>query len=296
MNDLIMAFLCSGSISILFKFNENRELNRYVVTTFNYVTAVILSVAFSSNIKVPGFGDLSIVLKDISEGIPFGMNESMTWAVLIGILTGIMFFLTFIMYQFNVRKYGPSLTGMFGKLGILIPMIFSIFIFKEYPSIIQSIGILLSFTSILIINLTGDFKWELKPWLLLFFFLGGFAEFSNKIFQKYAMIEFKSVFLLTVFLTALIISFIKIIPHIRTIKSKEILSGMIVGVPNFFSSYFLINALRSLPTSVVFPVYSAGSILTIIFLSRWLFKESFSKRKWIAVGMTVIALALINFN
>lgn len=34
------------------------------------------------------------------------------------------------------------------------------------------------------------------------FFLGGMVEFSNKIYQKYAMIEYKEVFLFMVFVSA----------------------------------------------------------------------------------------------
>ena len=93
---------------------------------------------------------------------------------------------------------------------------------------------------------------------------------------------------------AFIISLIKTIPLIKKIKWQEIIAGIMVGVPNYFSSYFLINALRDLPTSVVFPVYSAGSILMITIFSHYFFKERFDTKKVVAIALTIIALVLIN--
>jgi drug/metabolite transporter (DMT)-like permease len=264
------------------------------VTTFNYVIATVMGVILAIGTPYVNLENGMLTFARFLNGTTMDASTSMTWALMIGSITGILFFLTFITYQVNVRKYGPSITGMFGKLGILVPMILSVFLFNEMPTGIQMAGIALSLASIVLINLSKELKWELKGLLILFFFLGGIAEFMNKIFQKYAMMTYKPIFLLTVFATALIISLIKTIPTWRKIGWKEVGVGFLVGVPNYFSSYFLINALRDLPTSVVFPVYSAGSILTIILMSHWLFGETFNARKRIAIGMTLVALILIN--
>ncbi len=294
MVDLMLAFLCSGSISLIFKYSENNNLNRYVVTTVNYVIATIMGIAFALRVPFEGFDDGMLTFVRFIKGAQMGPGSSMTWALMVGIVTGILFFLTFITYQISVRKYGPSITGMFGKLGILVPMLLSVYLFHEYPTNFQLAGIVLSFVSIILINLSKNLKWEIKGLLIVFFFLGGMAEFMNKIFQKYAMLEFKPVFLLTVFATALLVSLIKTFPHIRSITKKDVWVGVLVGVPNYFSSFFLINALRELPTSVVFPVYSAGSILTIIIASHYLFKEVYSAKKITAIVLTIVALVLIN--
>jgi drug/metabolite transporter (DMT)-like permease len=292
--DLILAFLCSGSISLIFKYSESANLNRYVVTTINYVIATIMGIAFALQVPYEGFDDGMLTFARFLKGSQMGPGSSMTWALMVGMITGILFFMTFITYQVSVRKYGPSITGMFGKLGILVPMLLSVYLFHEYPSHLQLVGILLSFISIVLINLSKDLKWEIKGILIVFFFLGGMAEFMNKIYQKYSMIEFKPVFLLTVFATALMVSLIKTLPYIRSITAKDIWVGVLVGVPNYFSSFFLINALRELPTSVVFPVYSAGSILTIIIASHYLFKEVYSAKKITAIVLTIVAIVLIN--
>jgi multidrug transporter EmrE-like cation transporter len=63
-----------------------------------------------------------------------------------------------------------------------------------------------------------------------------------------------------------------------------------------FSSFFLIRALDFLPTAVVFPVYSAGSMALILILSRVLYGEKLSARHYGAIGMTMIALVMINLG
>ena len=151
MFNLVIAFMSSASISLIFKFNENRNYNRYIVTSFNYLIAIVMGIVFSLSVHYPGMENLGMVFKKIMGNIPLNDIESMTWAVSVGLVTGSLFYMTFVAYQMNVRKYGPSITGLFGKLGILVPMVFSIFVFKEYPSGIQSAGIILSLFSIVLI-------------------------------------------------------------------------------------------------------------------------------------------------
>lgn len=294
MTDLILAFLCSGSISLIFKFSENRDLNRYGVTTFNYVVASLMGLVMARGVPLEGFETFGLTLARFLKGSSMDAPTSLTWAFSVGIVTGILFFLTFLVYQVNVRRYGPSISGMFGKLGILVPMILSIWLFREMPDTVQMIGIGLSFAAIVMMNLTESFRWEVKGLLILFFFLGGTAEFMNKIFQMYARVEYKPVFLSVVFLTALGTSLIGSLTHRDRIGWREVGIGFAVGIPNFLSSYFLIGALRTLPTAVVFPVYSAGSILTIMLGSRWFFAETLDSRKWVAALLTILALILIN--
>jgi len=120
------------------------------------------------------------------------------------------------------------------------------------------------------------------------------AEFSNKIFQKYSITEYKDLFLFFVFLVAFLISIYFTIKEKKKVSGNDILLGLIVGIPNLFSSYFLILALNYINTSVAFPIYSAGSILLINLGGFVLFKERLSRKDTFAVMMTLIALILIN--
>jgi len=304
---LILAIFCSSSIALIFKYTEGNKMNRYAVTSANYFTAftVSLLMLFSNNsfskISFKSlinnfFNEFNSVVVENS-GL-FSNESSILWSFIIGIFAGVFFFLSFIYYQKSVKENGVGLSGTFGKLGILIPMIFSIIIWNEYPSSLQWLGIILSLASILIVNLslkdlsTSSFNSS----LILLFFFGGMAEFSNKIFQKYALTDYKDLFLFFVFIIAFAISIFFTLKEKSRVTKKDILLGIVVGIPNLFSSYFLILALNYMTSSVAFPIYSAGSILLINLGGLIIFKEKLSKKETFAILMTILALILINLN
>lgn len=261
-------------------------MNRFIVTTSNYLIAFSVSL-FMTLFSHP---DWSLQL----------------FPILLGIGGGVFFFLSFYLYQKSVRNSGASLSGAFGKMGILIPMIFSFILWQEYPGMIQWVGICLALFSIIIVNLPrkkdqNNFHIE----LIFLFLFGGLAEFFNKIFQKYAAItDDKNIFLFFIFFSAFVISFIfsfisirreKKLPHRKPVNFKrDLLTGIAVGIPNLFSSFFLIMSLDYLKTSVVFPVYSAGSIAVISILSSLIFKEKLKRIEKVSVLITILALVLVN--
>tara|TARA_Y100000588_G_C13454284_1_gene585456 strand:- start:95 stop:517 length:423 start_codon:yes stop_codon:yes gene_type:complete len=130
--------------------------------------------------------------------------------------------------------------------------------------------------------------------LLLLFLFGGLAEFSNKLFQKYGHSSEKAYFLLIVFFVAFLVSLTMTIKEGKKPTLTDVITGICVGVPNMFSSFFLIRALDDLPTAVVFPVYSAGSMALILLLSRLIYGEKLQKKAYVAIAMTMVALVLIN--
>ena len=56
---LLLAIVCSGSIALIFKYSESKECNRALVTTFNYLTATVISaIALAkSGLNVPASFD-----------------------------------------------------------------------------------------------------------------------------------------------------------------------------------------------------------------------------------------------
>ena len=278
MGSLFMAILCSASIALIFRFSEHRDMNRYALTSANYVTACLISIAFWSAAPATLFTPNSLP------------------AVIIGTAAGLVFYLSFIYYQKSVRHHGASLSGAFAKLGILVPMVLSILLWREIPAMLQWIGIVLALASILLANWPGASGWRsaFRRSLILLFLCGGLAEFTSKIFQKYSVSDAKPVFLFLTFFTALIFSGTKTVRIGLPVTCRDILTGVAVGVPNLFSSFFMIDALQTIPAPVAFPVFSAGTIIVIVAGARVLFRERISPREFAAIILTIIALILIN--
>lgn len=281
---LFLAILCSTSIAVIFKFSESNKMNRLLVTNSNYIAAFLVS--------------LFMVSIDFKTGYININSFSFTYSICLGIFSGIFFFLSFIFYQKSVSENGIGLSGTFGKLGILIPMCLSMTIWHEFPNPFQWIGIFFSLISILVVN-SSVFKHKTSNFsltLILLFLFGGMADFSNKLFQKYTEYGYMNLFLSFVFLSAFFISFICLMKKKTLITKMDILTGLLVGIPNLFSSYFVILALKSINASTVFPVYSAGTIVLINILGFAVFKEPLKKKDAAAIIMTVAAIILINIS
>jgi multidrug transporter EmrE-like cation transporter len=298
---LILAILCSASIAIIFKFSENKNMNRYVITTFNYVIAsfisfisMILNRGIFKNIEGNFFYEFKEVIID-NNNSTFSSQGSIIWALLLGFSAGVFFFLSFFLYQKCIKENGVSISGAFGKLGILVPVIMSIVLWREIPLFLQIIGMMIAFFSIILINFPqkGE-KVKINYLLILLFLIGGTAEFSNKIFQKYALIEYKELFLFSVFFSAFIISFYFMIKKSNSIRKKDVFIGFLVGIPNLFSSYFLILALKDINTSIAYSTYTSGSIFIIYLFGIFVFNEKLKKNETIAILTIILALILMN--
>lgn len=299
---LFLAILCSASIALIFKYTENTDTNRYVITSANYFIAFVTSLIMIIYRRLldgvvrdmPFIDDVALFIENDQHILsPY---SSIVWGIMIGAVAGMFFFLSFVYYQKSVRDNGVGISGTVAKLGILIPMIFSILIWREFPTSVQWIGIILSLVSIVVINLSKKSikTFDFKPTLLLLFVFGGMAEFSNKIYQKYALNDYKDFFLFTIFFVAFLISVSYTVNKKAKVKLSDILTGFAVGIPNLFSSYFLILSLNTLKTSVAFPIYSAGSIVLINIGGLLIYREKIAPKNQLAIAMTIIALILIN--
>lgn len=299
---LFLAMLCSATIALIFKYTENSNANRYLITSANYLIAFSISLfmvfynrLFTELVKEQSFlSELKILLTGVDYTFtPYG---SIWWGIIVGGISGFFFFFSFIYYQKSVKENGVGISGTFAKLGILIPMIFSIILWREFPSVFQWIGIALSIISILIVNLSPKSleKFDIKPTIILLFIFGGMAEFSNKIYQQYALNQYKDIFLFAIFFVAFLISIIFTLQDRSKINKKDILTGLAVGIPNLFSSFFLILSLDTLKATIAFPIYSAGSIVLINIGGLLIFKEKIANKNKVAIGLIIIGLVLIN--
>lgn len=282
MIDLFVAIIFSAMIPILLKYAHKQDLADEVILTFNYVIALILSLS------------LMILKADTYKTL---RNQGVDFVVLIfiGVLTGLAYYGAFYFYQKSVKESGVSISIAIGKMGIIIPMFLSLFIWDEMPKTIQWMGIIISLIAISIININPkDFKGaKIKISLLLFFIIGGLGDFFNKLFQITVGSIYKDLFLVLVFGTALVASLSMTIKY-KNVTKKNILFGIMVGLPNMLTAYFLINSLSRINATVVFPMYSGGAIMLSMLWSMFAFGENLKIKEILGIVMIMISLILIN--
>ena len=80
----------------------------------------------------------------------------------------------------------------------------------------------------------------------------------------------------------------------QRIGKNELIYGSLIGVPNFYSSKFILSALNELEAVIVYPSFSVATILIVTLVGVMAFKERLSKLQWLALLIILVALALLN--
>ena len=124
------------------------------------------------------------------------------------------------------------------------------------------------------------------------------ADFMAKVFEHTGHPEDDRVYIFFVFTVAciitLVLSYIEYRKTGKKIILKELLAGIAVGVPNYFSSFFLLSSLERLPSFLVYPIFSTGTIVLVMLVSTLLFKERPTKKQYAGIAMILLALVLLN--
>ena len=82
------------------------------------------------------------------------------------------------------------------------------------------------------------------------------------------------------------------------IDIKNIIGGIVLGVPNYFSVYFLVEALRSgmLESSGIFTVNNVAIVMLSTLVGILLFKEKLIVKNWIGIIIAVVSILLITID
>ncbi|MBN1619492.1 hypothetical protein JW890_02105 [candidate division WOR-3 bacterium] len=301
---LLLAVLSSSSVAAILKISEQKQCERLKVASFNYLSAFLIASAL---LMAENFSSQTAV-GILDHGSRHGLTGFFTsgtekffvlWSLTTGLAGGILYLSGFLAIQSSIKENGMALTGAVSKLGAVLPVVLSFFLFREKMSAAKTAGTALSIASLLIISgqkggLSSGKKHALVfIWVL---FSVGAAEFSNKLFENFAPESYKRLFLFCVFSTALVLS--ASLGGFRLRKKniflKSAAAGILVGVPNLFSSYFLISSFKFYPAAVAFSVYSVGSILTMTLAGALFFRERISRCKYLALVLICISLILMN--
>ena len=130
--------------------------------------------------------------------------------------------------------------------------------------------------------------------LLLLLLGGGSGDAMAKIFETWGDPSLASHFLLYTFLTALILCLALMKYKQQRIGRAELLFGLAIGIPNFFSAKFLLAALNSLPAVIVYPTYSVATMLVVTLAGALFFREKLNRNQWLALVIILLALVFLN--
>ena len=274
---LLLAIVSSTLVSVIMRLSTDRVRQNVAMLAMNYLMCTLLAVGYT------GVG--SLLPASSALGQTLGM----------GAVHGALYLAGFVLLQFNVRQNGVVLSATFMKLGLLVPMAVSILAFGEQPEVLQIVGFVLAVAAIVLINQNKEGGAVRSGGsLLLLLLCGGCGDVMAKVFEELGEAALEQQFLLYTFVSALILCLALMLCKKQRPGVPEVLFGALIGIPNFFSAKFLLRALESVPAVIAYPTYSVATLLIITMTGVLLFREKLEKRQWCALGIILLALALLN--
>ena len=273
---LILAILSSAMVSITMRASEKYITNKMAMFMSNYAVCIALSASFVN------WGNVSA-----------GLNVS---ALALGLVSGILYLVSFIFLKYNMQHNGIVLSSTFMKLGVLIPTIMAVVVFHEIPKWTQVLGIVISVFAIVMIHFEKEALQESnkKIWLLLLLILSGVTDAMANIYEQVGRPEGKDGYLLITFATAFLLAAVFTIRDKNKMTGKDLFFGMLIGIPNYFSARFLLLALGSVDAVLAYPMYSVATMIVIMLAGVLAFREQLSRKKAIALAMIIVAVCLLN--
>ena len=273
---LVLAVLASSTLAVVLKYLGSSYTDW--VYFVNYATCALLAFA-------------AMEQKPLWRGDPLPL-----W---LGALGGFLYLAALLVYGYSIRKNGAVLSSVFTRLGVLVPIGVSVFWFGERPTALQGAGILVAVAAAVVMNgapgrkSNGERPLALAP-LLLTLLLNGCSDSMSKLFAQYGARQDDGLFVFYIFLFAGLFALVLLVGKKQPPSRRDLLFGVLVGIPNFCSSRLLLAALTQLPAFLVYPAYSVGTILVISLVCFLLFREKLNRRQLAGGAMILGALVLLN--
>ncbi|MDC6364977.1 MULTISPECIES: EamA family transporter [Flavobacteriaceae] len=284
MIDLGLSILSSTLIFVVFKLFDIYKVQTLYAIVVNYMVACIVGLFLYEN---------PIEVEPIIEASWF-------WGP---VALGVLFIVIFNLMAKTAQVAGVSVASVATKMSLVIPVIFGVIFFKEKLSLLQVLGIFLALGAVYLASVkTKNISINKKDVLLpLLVFLGsGIIDTSMKYFEeRHLSNEEVAIFSSMIFgcaaLTGCIFILMKSSQKPLKLNFKNVLGGIVLGVPNYFSIYFLIRALKSnvFDSAALFTLNNVAIVLLSTIVGIVLFKERLSLKNWSGVALAIVSIILV---
>ena len=281
---LILSILASTAIFVVFKLFERFKINTLQAIVINYIIACCCGLlSYEGTIN-------------ISE------TSNSKW-FLGAILLGFLFISVFNLMALTAQRHGLSVASVAGKMSVMIPVVFSIHVYAESISVQKIFGIVLALIAVYLTAIKAKSSINIRQslWLPFLLFVGsGVIDTSIKYLETtYVPENGIPIFSATIFGCAAIIGILILI--IMKLKNtfvfnvKNIFGGIILGIINYYSIFFLLRALQfeGLESSMLFTVNNVAIVMVSTLVGLLLFKESISKKNWFGISLAIISILLV---
>lgn len=280
---LFLSILFSTGLFVVFKYFGIYKIDTLKAIFVNYIVAFTMGV---------GLADGAVSLSQIPE-------QSWFFGAL---FLGALFVSVFFVMATTAQKNGVSVASVAGKMSVVVPVLFGTFLYQESVTILKVLGILIALLAVYLASVKDEVDTKSGGMLfpILLFFGSGVIDTTLKYVEvNFVPQEEVSLFSGSLFgIAAVFAATIILIQQVRKKTSfgfKNIIAGIALGVPNYFSIIFLIKALQNkdFESSVLFTVNNVGIVILSTFVGLLIFKEKFSLKNKLGVFLAVLGILLV---
>ena len=288
MKYLILSIFFSTIILVIFRMFKRFNVNMFQAIVFNYLVAFIVGIGF--------YGD-EWRSEHLDQGswIPFAF------------IVGALFIGLFLLMGKSSQENGIGITSVTVKMSFAIPVIAAIFLYNESVYLIKILGVIAALIGVFLITFKPKSERADKKsmgsliFLPILFFGSGLLDTLLNYVERVASGDLSlALFSAIGFGIAGIIGFIALFAAIILGKQqfhwRNMIGGVILGVPNFFSIYFLMMAVRypHLEDSVTYAINNAGIVVASFLVGILAFKESTTPLKIVGGIVAIVAIVLLS--
>ncbi|WP_292892167.1 EamA family transporter [Nonlabens sp.] len=282
---LLLSIATSSFLYVIFKYFEVFKVHTLHAIIVNYIVAC--TTGFLAYGSVP----------DVEEII------HADW-LFYALFLGVVFISIFNVMALTSQRNGLSVAAVSGKMSLVIPVIAGIWLYEESIGWMKVVGILLALLSVYLTSVTSKEGLTFNKSLLLLPFVLFLGSGVIDTTIKYAEITHvpsgdEPLFSAICFAMAFVIGILVLIYEAtqkRFLTFRSIVAGVVLGVPNYYSIYFLIKTLKNgMESSVVYPINHVGTVLFTSVLGVWLFKEKLLPKNYMGIVVAVAAILMIAF-
>ncbi len=284
---LISCIVLNAFIGVIFKLFDKYKIDNLQAIVVNYFVCVLTASVVHGGSPIP---------EDLT---------AQTWFYY-AVGLGLVFIIVFNLMALTVQNFGVVVATIFQKMSLIAPTLIAILVFHEPSSWIKWVGILSSILAIILLSYQKTDR-DAAPseqgilWLFpLLTFLGScLIDSTLYLIEKNNMAENGDIgFVASLFLFAglngLVLIVIQAIRSRLHLKWKNIIAGIALGIPNFFSIYLLLLSLQQgWGGSTVFPVNNVGVLVMAGVFGVLIFKERLTKYKVAGFVLAIVSILLI---
>lgn len=282
---LTLSIFVSILFGISFKLIAINKINSFQTIIVNYIVAGSL-----------GF------LTTKSNVTPLNATEQPWFYFALGL--GVVFIGSLFVIAETTAKLGISVAQVANRMSVVVPISLAILFYGDSLTALKIIGIILAIIAVYLVShkQNSDTPQQKNWWLfpLIIFICSGIIDSTINYSQRNLLNDdnfdaFLSTIFSTAFLFGIIVLLYQLIIKKEKFQLKSIPAGIILGIINYGTMFFIIKALNSkiLEPSALFPINNLSILTLSTIISVIVFKEKLSKKNWLGIALSLMAILIL---